>query len=221
MSEKNISEEALIFAAAGGDRNAFGELVRIYEKLVYNTIRVKVRSEEDAFDISQEVFIKIWRALPNWRGECRFSTWIYKVSINCCYDHLRKVPGRKTESLWSTDDDGEEREIDIADETVEASPEKSLDRNETITAVRAAIAKLSDEQREIVVLRDIDGHTYGDRQMLDLEIGTVKSRLNRARANLRKCSPFSPGKAWTKYQSSGRKIILRFSRTVEQNIDRV
>ena len=76
MSEKNISEEALILAAAGGDRNAFGELVRIYEKLVYNTIRVKVRSEEDALDISQEVFIKIWRALPNWRGECRFSTWI-------------------------------------------------------------------------------------------------------------------------------------------------
>ena len=196
MSEKNISEEALILAAAGGDRNAFGELVRIYEKLVYNTIRVKVRSEEDALDISQEVFIKIWRALPNWRGECRFSTWIYKVSINCCYDHLRKVPGRKTESLWSTDDDGEEREIDIADETVEASPEKSLDRNETITAVRAAIAKLSDEQREIVVLRDIDGHTYEEiAEMLDLEIGTVKSRLNRARANLREMLAVFAGKS--------------------------
>ena len=190
MSEKNISEEALILAAAGGDRNAFGELVRIYEKLVYNTIRVKVRSEEDALDISQEVFIKIWRALPNWRGECRFSTWIYKVSINCCYDHLRKVPGR----------------IDIADETVEASPEKSLDRNETITAVRAAIAKLSDEQREIVVLRDIDGHTYEEiAEMLDLEIGTVKSRLNRARANLREMLAVFAGKSMDEISVVGKK----------------
>ena len=195
MSEKNISEEALISAAAGGDRNAFGELVRIYEKLVYNTIRVKVRSEEDALDISQEVFIKIWRALPNWRGECRFSTWIYKVSINCCYDHLRKVPGRKTE-----------RELDIADETVDTSPEKSLDRNETITAVRAAIAKLSDEQREIVVLRDIDGHTYEEiAEMLDLEIGTVKSRLNRARANLREMLAVFAGKGMDEISVVGKK----------------
>ena len=206
MSENNISEEALIFAASGGDRNAFGELVRIYEKLVYNTIRAKVRSEEDALDISQEVFIKIWRALPNWRGECRFSTWIYKVSVNCCYDHLRKMPGRRTESLWVTDDDGEERELDIADETVDTSPEKSLDRSETVAAVRAAIAKLSDEQREIVILRDIDGHTYEEiAEMLDLEIGTVKSRLNRARANLREMLAGFAGKSMYKMSAAGKK----------------
>lgn len=206
MSENNISEEALIFAASGGDRNAFGELVRIYEKLVYNTIRAKVRSEEDALDISQEVFIKIWRALPNWRGECRFSTWIYKVSVNCCYDHLRKMPGRRTESLWVTDDDGEERELDIADETVDTSPEKSLDRSETVAAVRAAIAKLSDEQREIVILRDIDGHTYEEiAEMLDLEIGTVKSRLNRARANLREMLAGFAGKSVDKMSAAGKK----------------
>ena len=206
MSGNNVSEEALIFAASGGDRNAFGELVRIYEKLVYNTIRAKVRSEEDALDISQEVFIKIWRALPNWRGECRFSTWIYKVSINCCYDHLRKLPGRATESLWVTDDDGEEREIDIADETVDTSPEKSLERNETVDAVRAAIAKLSDDQRQIVILRDIDGHTYEEiAEMLDLEIGTVKSRLNRARANLRELLAGFAGKSAGEKSSSGGK----------------
>ena len=92
----------------------------------------------------------------------------------------------QTESLWATNEDGEEREIDIADETVDASPEKSLERNETNSAVREAIMKLTTEQREIVILRDINGFTYDEiAEMLGLEIGTVKSRLNRARGNLR------------------------------------
>ena len=186
MSGKTENEDALVHAAANGDKTAFGELVSSYENFVYNTVRSKIRSDEDALDISQEVFIKIWRALPNWRHECRFSTWIYKVCVNSAYDFLRKNSNMQTESLWVTNDDGEEREIDIADETVDASPEKSLERNETNSAVREAIMKLSTEQREIVILRDINGFTYDEiAEMLGLEIGTVKSRLNRARGNLR------------------------------------
>ena len=183
---KSDNEAELIKAAAKGDQSAFSELVTAYERLVYNTAKSKVFSHEDAMDISQEVFIKIWRSLPNWRGECRFATWIYKVCVNASLDFLRRAP-EETESLSGRpDEDGEERPLEIADESVSASPESSLEQNETTMAVRRAIAKLPDDQRQIVVLRDIDGYTYEEiAEMLSLGLGTVKSRINRARVRLK------------------------------------
>ena len=183
---KSDNEAELIKAAARGDQSAFSELVTAYERLVYNTAKSKVFSHEDAMDVSQEVFIKIWRSLPNWRGECRFATWIYKVCVNASLDFLRRAP-EETESLSGRpDEDGEERPLEIADESVSASPESSLEQNETTMAVRRAIAKLPDDQRQIVVLRDIDGYTYEEiAEMLSLGLGTVKSRINRARVRLK------------------------------------
>lgn len=183
---KSDNEAELIKAAAKGDQSAFSELVTAYERLVYNTAKSKVFSHEDAMDVSQEVFIKIWRSLPNWRGECRFATWIYKVCVNASLDFLRRAP-EETESLSGRpDEDGEERPLEIADESVSASPESSLEQNETTMAVRRAIAKLPDDQRQIVVLRDIDGYTYEEiAEMLSLGLGTVKSRINRARVRLK------------------------------------
>lgn len=183
---KSDNEVELIKAAAKGDQSAFSELVTAYERLVYNTAKSKVFSHEDAMDVSQEVFIKIWRSLPNWRGECRFATWIYKVCVNASLDFLRRAP-EETESLSGRpDEDGEERPLEIADESVSASPESSLEQNETTMAVRRAIAKLPDDQRQIVVLRDIDGYTYEEiAEMLSLGLGTVKSRINRARVRLK------------------------------------
>ena len=183
---KSDNEAELIKAAARGDQSAFSELVTAYERLVYNTAKSKVFSHEDAMDVSQEVFIKIWRSLPNWRGECRFATWIYKVCVNASLDFLRRAP-EGTESLSGRpDEDGEERPLEIADESVSASPESSLEQNETTMAVRRAIAKLPDDQRQIVVLRDIDGYTYEEiAEMLSLGLGTVKSRINRARVRLK------------------------------------
>lgn len=183
---KSDNEAELIKAAAKGDQSAFSELVTAYERLVYNTAKSKVLSHEDAMDVSQEVFIKIWRSLPNWRGECKFATWIYKVCVNASLDFLRRAP-EETESLSGRpDEDGEERPLEIADESVSASPESSLEQNETTMAVRRAIAKLPDDQRQIVVLRDIDGYTYEEiAEMLSLGLGTVKSRINRARVRLK------------------------------------
>lgn len=183
---KSDNEAELIKAAAKGDQSAFSELVTAYERLVYSTARSKVLSHEDAMDVSQEVFIKIWRSLPNWRGECKFATWIYKVCVNASLDFLRRAP-EETESLSGhPDEDGEERPLEVADESVSASPESSLERNETTMAVRRAIAQLPEDQRQIVVLRDIDGYTYEEiAEMLSLGLGTVKSRINRARVRLK------------------------------------
>ena len=183
---KSDNEAELIKAAANGDQSAFSELVTEYERLVYNTVKSKVLSTEYAMDISQEVFIKIWKALPNWRGECKFATWVYKVCINASLDFLRRAP-EKTESLSGRpDDDGDERPLDIADDSVQASPERRLEQSETTMAVWRAIARLPEDQREIVILRDIDGYSYDEiADMLSLGIGTVKSRINRARTKLK------------------------------------
>lgn len=183
---KTEDEERLIKAAAAGDQNAFSEIVCAYERLVYNTVKSKVLSAEDAMDISQEVFIKIWRALPNWRGECRFATWVYKVCINASVDFLRKAKECSESLTGLPDADGEEHQIEIADDSVSASPESRLEQSETTLAVRRAIAKLPEDQRQVVILRDIDGYSYEEiSEMLSLGIGTVKSRISRARSRLK------------------------------------
>lgn len=180
-------EEALILAASRGDSNAFGQLVLNYQTLVYNTIRTKIKNDEDALDLSQEVFIKLWKSLPGWRHECKFSTWVYRVCVNASYDFLRRAPDIPPEPLnVREDEEGGERVAEVADESISASPERLLEQNETTAAVRRAIALLPDEQREVVLLRDIEGYSYEEvADILELELGTVKSRLNRARANLR------------------------------------
>ncbi len=187
-SQFNTPEENLIIsAAARGDRDAFGQLVRLYERFVMSAVRAKVDNEADALDVSQEVFIKAWRSLPSYRGDCRFSTWIYKISANACFDFLRRETKAQTEAMPTfTDKDGDEVTAELPDESVGSSPEEAYERSERIRAVRAAIASLSVEQREVVMLRDIEGRSYEEiSEMLELEIGTVKSRLNRARAALK------------------------------------
>lgn len=183
---KTEDEERLLKAAAAGDQTAFSEIVSAYERLVYNTVKSKVLSAEDAMDISQEVFLKIWRALPNWRGECRFATWVYKVCINASLDFLRRAPERTEPLNGYPDADGDEHPLEIADDSVCSSPEGKLEQSETTLAVRRAIAKLPDDQRQVVVLRDIEGYSYEEiAEMLSLGIGTVKSRINRARCRLK------------------------------------
>ena len=179
-------ENRLIEACKKGDRAAFGELISKYERLVYSTVRLKVGNENDALDVSQEVFIKLWRHIGKYRGDCRFSTWVYKVAVNACLDFLRREKNNVTESMPTrVDDDGDEVTVEIADENT-PSPESHVENNEKIAAVREAIGKLSPEQREVILLRDIEGYSYDEiSEMLHLEIGTVKSRINRARNNLR------------------------------------
>ena len=188
MRQYNTPEEnALIGAAANGDSEAFGSLYTMYERLVYNTVRLKVGNPDDALDLSQEIFVKIWRSIGRYRGDCRFSTWVYKICINACLDFLRRTKASLTESIPTyTDRDGDEVEIEFADESAASSPELMSEKREKVRLVRDAIAKLSPEAREVVELRDIQGYSYEEiAEMTGLGIGTVKSRLNRARSHLR------------------------------------
>ena len=166
-----------------GDVNAFETLVREYEKNVYNIALRMVNNSEDASDMTQEAFIKAYNSLPNFRGDSKFSVWLYRIVSNVCLDFLRSKSRKPTLSLSMEDDDGEETQLDIADES--QSPELLLERSLTRDAVRRGLDALPPDYRQILLLREIQGLSYDEISLaLDLEVGTVKSRIFRARKKL-------------------------------------
>lgn len=182
------SEDIIIKKAISGDDGAFETLVRTYESFVYNVAYQSLKSQDDAFDVSQEVFIKVYKSLGSFRGDCKFSTWIYRVAQNVVKDFLRSKGNKlKTVSVYETDSDGEEHQLEIVDESTAADPIASFEKKECATLVREAISRLSEEQRTVIVLRDMEGYTYEEiAEMLFLDMGTVKSRINRGRNAIKK-----------------------------------
>ncbi len=176
-------EAAVIQSVLDGDVNAFETLVKEYEKNVYNLALRMTGNSEDAADMSQEAFIKAYNSLSSFRGDSKFSVWLYRIVSNVCLDYLRSRTRKPTVSLSTENDDGEEVELDIADES--QSPELLLDRSLTRDAVRRGLAALPPDHREILLLRDIQGLSYEEiAAALGLEAGTVKSRIFRARKKL-------------------------------------
>ena len=176
-------EEDLVRRAQSGDLDAFEALVRAHEKTVYNLALRMTGQPEDAEDMAQEAFLKVWRALPDFRWECKFSVWLYRIVSNVCLDRLRRQSKRQTVSLSVEDPDGEESEREIPDEQL--SPERLLERKLTREAVQRGLDTLPDEQRQILLLRELRGLSYEEiGEALALEPGTVKSRLFRARRKL-------------------------------------
>lgn len=187
--EEVLSEDAkLVFAAVDGDAEAFGKLVDKYSSFVYRTVFFDVKNKEDAEDLSQEVFIKAYKALSGFRSDSEFSTWIYRICKNTVYDHIRKASRDKSVPLSElSSDDGNDRAYEIPDESGRYDPEKEYIKKETAMLVNEAISTLSDEHRSIIVMRDIEGMSYGEiANILSIEEGTVKSRISRARLALKK-----------------------------------
>lgn len=176
-------EAAVIQAVLDGDVNAYEALVKEYEKNVYNLALRMTGNSEDAADMAQEAFIKAYNSLTAFRGDSKFSVWLYRIVSNVCLDFLRSRSRKQTVSLSTENDDGEEVELDIADEM--HSPEQLLDRSLTRDAVRRGLAALPPDHREILLLREIQGLSYEEiADVLGLEAGTVKSRIFRARKKL-------------------------------------
>lgn len=166
-----------------GDANAFEHLVHAYEKTVYNLALRTLGSREDAEDVTQEAFLKAYRSLDSFRGDSKFSVWLYRIVSNLCLDLMRSRQRKPTQSLTVEDDDGEIGELEISDEHF--SPEKLLDRKLTRESVQRGLAALPDDARQILLLRELQGMSYEEiGQTLDLEPGTVKSRIFRARKRL-------------------------------------
>jgi len=183
----------LIERVKNGDDQAFGEIVERYEKLVFHAV-CKVlsacgRATDAADGIAEDAFVKAWRNLAVFRGECAFSTWLYRIAVNTARDYLRAEARQQTVPLTAITEDGEDdgREWDIPVTSGDGVPEASVERKETILAVRRAVESLPDDMRRVVVMRDLNEMTYAEiAEVLGIELGTVKSRLNRGRAALKK-----------------------------------
>ena len=176
-------ESRIVQKVIRGDVNAFETLVLAYEKSVYNIALRMTGNSEDASDMTQEAFIKAYNSLQAFRGDSKFSVWLYRIATNVCLDFLRSRSRRPTVSLSMEDNDGDEVQLDVADES--QSPELLLDRQMTRESVRRGLDTLTPEYRQILLLREIQGLSYDEiSQALGLEVGTVKSRIFRARKKL-------------------------------------
>jgi len=176
-------EREIIAQVLSGDTNAFELLVIENQKNVYNLALRITRDEQQAFDITQETFLKAYTALKSFRGDSSFSAWLYRLTSNICIDYLRREKRQKTVSITYIDGEGEELEIP----DLRNHPETELERCELREAIEKGLLQLSEDHRKILVLRDIHGLSYDEiSKVLDLEVGTVKSRLARARMNLAK-----------------------------------
>ena len=166
-----------------GDVNAFEDLVEAYEKNVYNLALRMTGNPQDAQDMAQEAFIKAYNSLSTFRGDSKFSVWLYRIVSNICLDHLRKKNRGTPGSLTVEDDDGEEMQLELPDTST--APEEVLEKKLTRDAVRRGLASLPPDARQILLLREIEGLSYEEiGATLGLESGTVKSRLFRARKKL-------------------------------------
>ncbi len=178
LSEKEIIERVL-----DGDTNAFEELVLRYESTVYNLALRMVSNREDAADMTQEAFIKAYSSLPSFRGDSKFSSWLYRIASNVCLDFLRSKSRRPQSSLTAESDDDGDVQLEIPDPA--AGPEEQLMKKLSMQSLSEGLKLLPDNQRQILTMRELGGMSYADiGAALSLEEGTVKSRIFRARKKL-------------------------------------
>lgn len=177
-----LQERRWVDAARNGDQAAFEQLVRLYEKRVFALTLRMCSNREDAAEAAQETFLAVWQGLPNFRGESSFSTWLYRLASNACVDLLRREGRHRAAAGPSLDD--EENRTDLPDST--PTPHEQAERQELREQVEAGLRALSPEHRQVLVLRELHQLSYDEiARVLSLDVGTVKSRINRGRKRLR------------------------------------
>jgi RNA polymerase sigma-70 factor (ECF subfamily) len=173
-----VRDEELVRRFVGGDQGAFAELVRRHERRVYNLAYRMLGREEDARDAAQEAFLSALRKLPGFRGEAAFTTWLHRVTVNTCYDALRK---RKHEPLLELDREDDER----GPSGPEPTSADHADAAVAVVEVHRALQLVPQEFRAVLILHDAQDLGYEEiGEVLGIPVGTVKSRLHRGRIAL-------------------------------------
>jgi len=183
-NDKIDIDELLVRKAQKGDTEAFEMLVSKYEKKIYNISFRMLSDRDEAADAAQDVFIKVFRSLKNFKGESLFSTWLYRITSNVCLDILRK---RKS-NVVSFDaefvqDDGE---VKFEPPSTDPGVEEEYEQSELKKLVSDAVNELPETHRAMIVMRDFEDLSYSDiARILDCPEGTIKSRISRARSALK------------------------------------
>ncbi len=179
-------EKILIARAQEGDPVAFEQLIADYQKRIFSIAYRLAGNIAEAEDMTQEVLIKVFKNLNKFEGKSKFSTWLYRVATNTCLDQSKR---NRRYAAYSIDQELETEDGSIVSEIADEAPtpEEAAERRVMREAIHAAIAKLGDEHKKVIVLRDIQGFSYEEiARILQCSVGTVKSRINRARAQLKK-----------------------------------
>lgn len=182
--EKN-DEKRLVNKAKKGNIAAFEELIITHETRIYNIAYRMFNNEEDAKDLSQEIFIKVFENIRKFKGNSSFSTWLYRIATNLCIDELRRRKGKETYSIdeeIETDEGNMKREYSDTN----PNPEEIAMKKEEKHHIDNAINNLSEDHKAAIILRDLQGFEYNEiSKILGCSLGTVKSRISRARIQLR------------------------------------
>lgn len=185
MSDRKYDDEALIRRVQTGDRSAFDTLVSRYEVKAFQFAFRLSRNSDEAADVVSEAFVRVYNAIGNFKGQSTFGTWLYRIMTNCFLDMKKKDKSKITSSIEvaaQTEGGDVERQI----EYLGPSPQEESERTERERRIEAAVNKLPEYQRAMIVMYHVDMLTYEEiAEVLDLPLGTVKSRLNRARLLLR------------------------------------
>src|SRR5579859_4309070 len=179
----SANDQALVKAAQQGDMAAFEELVGRHRDKIFARAYSMMRNEEEAIDLSQEAWVKGWQRLAQFHGESGFGTWMTRIVINLCLDHLRKQKRQRTESIEEMDEEsgGVERQMPV----ITVNPTAGLERDELRKRIDRALGQLSYEHRTVLVLHEFQEMEYKEiAKTMDCSIGTVMSRLFYARRRL-------------------------------------
>jgi RNA polymerase sigma-70 factor (ECF subfamily) len=176
----NADEDGLLKAFQAGDAQAFGLLVHRYQNRLYSALVRFLQKSEDARDVLQDTFVSAFTNAKNFKGNSRFYTWMYRIAMNHAIDlHRRKKP-RQTLSIYSED------QTDLTNAKLETQPVNQLEREEDRQLIQRALALLSPEHRAVLVMKEIDDLRYEEiAEVLEVPVGTVRSRLHRARMEMK------------------------------------
>ena len=197
-------EQQWVDAARQGDQSAFEQLVKLYEKRVLALTTRMCKNPADAEEAAQEAFLSAWQGLPFFRGDASFSTWLYRLASNACVDLLRREGRRQNAAGPSLND--EEARVEVRDPA--PSPQERAEQAELREQIEAGLQALTPDHRQVLILREMHQLSYDEiAETLDLDLGTVKSRINRGRKQLRNfllnSGNFSPPPASKKAERKG------------------
>ena len=179
----------LVKRVRSGDQRAFKLLVERYQRKIFSVALGMVRDREEAMDVSQEAFVKVYKYLDHFKGDASFYTWLYRITVNICIDVIRKRGGRSEmlEFDESIQMDTNEANLGALGTRLGTNPQKSALRKELAEKIQEALAQVPEKHRAILLLREIEGMSYEDlARTLEIPKGTVMSRLYHARAKVQK-----------------------------------